>query len=275
MQYINLNKIIDLESEIKDLLLISIDDQIEIINDKEEIKLTGKILIGGKIKVEEGEKEFKDEISLDIYLTYDEVIDRNSLNVSVNDFNYKIFNSKLILDLSLKIEGLKEIETSFLSQEDNGFIQEEVIDEKEKEREIILDEEEEEQENTEKEILEKVEENEIEEKEETLKEVLIEERGEEIIKEEKDIIEDNNEEQTEEVYEIIDNHVVEEKKSLLKSVFSNKRINEEISWKLHCVKRESSYKEIAEKYNIDVNKLVKINNNETIEEGKLIFLPLD
>ena len=65
------------------------------------------------------------------------------------------------------------------------------------------------------------------------------------------------------------------KKSLLKSVFSNRKISEEISWRLHCVKDEKSYEEIAGKYNLNLNKLISINNNENLEEGKLIFLPLD
>ena len=66
-----------------------------------------------------------------------------------------------------------------------------------------------------------------------------------------------------------------EKKSLLKSVFSNKRIKEEISWRLHCVKNEKTYEEIANKYDVNLEKLMAINKNEKLEEGKLIFLPLE
>ena len=66
-----------------------------------------------------------------------------------------------------------------------------------------------------------------------------------------------------------------EKKSLLKTVFSSKRINEEVAWKLHCIKEEKSYEEIASKYKVNSDKLKKMNNNQPLEEGKLIFIPLD
>ena len=65
------------------------------------------------------------------------------------------------------------------------------------------------------------------------------------------------------------------KTSLLKAVFSNKRVKEEVSWKLHCVKGETSYEQIAAKYNVNLSKLISINKNEELSEGKLIFLPLD
>ena len=94
MQYINLNKIINFENEIEDLLLISIDDQIEKIEDKEGLRITGKINIGGSAKTNDENKNFSDYIDLDIFLTYEEIEERNSLNISVNDFNYKIKNNQ-------------------------------------------------------------------------------------------------------------------------------------------------------------------------------------
>jgi len=261
MQHINLNKTIELESKISDLLLISIDDQIETTQDKEGVKIIGNIAVGGKAKTLEGEKTFDDKICLDIFLTEDEIMERNSLNISVNDFSYELDENKLILNISLKIEGLKEIETTFLAQEDNEPFQKEEIEEKETEIEIdkkvYID--------VDVDINERNENNDTYiEKEEILEEdnIIIEE-------------EDNNEEIKEET-EVCE-RVIEEpkKKSLLKSVFSSKKINEEVSWKLHCVKNENSYEEIANKYNVNLNKLISINNNEKLSEGKLIFIPLE
>ena len=237
MQCFNLNKDIELQCEIEDLLLISIDDQIETIDDKDGVKVGGKILISGNAKTNEGSKEFSDSIDLDLFLTYDEIEQRSSLNVGVNDFNYKIDNNKLNINIVLKVEGLKEIETTFLSQEDCELLDEEEIKEE-------------------------------------LEEIYEEDRtiiGEEII------VEDNLTYKDEKIEEscisIKENN--DSKLSLLKSVFSNKRIKEEVSWKLHCVKGETSYEEIAAKYNVSLNKLVSINKNEELEDGKLIFLPLE
>ena len=221
MQNININKILNFENEIDDLLLISIDDQIETIFDKEGVKITGKILIGGKAKEKEEEKEFNDAVDIDIFLTHEEIFDQNKLNVSVNDFTYNIENNKLILNITLKIEGLKEIETTFLTEENNETIEQEDIEQ-------------------------------------------------DVIEEYIDIIEEENREVKEEV---IDSEPI--KKGLLRTVFSSKKIKEEVSWKLHCVKEEKTYEEIAAKYNINIDKLKKINKGENLESGKLIFIPLD
>lgn len=221
MQCFDISKVLDFNYDIEELLLISIDDQIETINDKDGIKVEGKVIVSGNVKTDEGNKDFSDKVDLDMFLTYEEIIDRNTFNVSVSDFNYKLDNKKLNLTLSFKIEGLKEIETTFLSQEDSEPFLEKI--EEDDEKRVFLDE--------------KIE-------------VIDSEENKEIVE------------------------IKEEKKSLLKSVFSNKRIKEEVSWKLHCVKGEKTYEEIADKYKIDVGTLIAINKNESLVEGKLIFLPL-
>lgn len=229
MQCFNLTKEIEFEYKIEDLLLFSIDDELDIIDDKDGIKITGEIIIGGNAKTSDGNKEFSDSLHVDIYLDYDSIEERNSLGVSVNDFNYVIKDNTLNINIALKIEGLKEIETTFLSQEDTEFFEEEIEEERVYESEEVI------------------EESEVE-VEENIDKTFIEE-----------IVDLQN----------------ESKKSLLKSVFSNKRIKEEVSWKLHCVKEETSYEQIAQKYNVDLKKLVLLNKNEKIEEGKLIFLPIE
>ncbi len=65
------------------------------------------------------------------------------------------------------------------------------------------------------------------------------------------------------------------KTSLITQVFGNKRIKEEVSWKLHVVRNEKTLEEIVNKYQVDLEKLKKLNKIVDIEEGKLIFLPID
>lgn len=264
MQYINLNKVVEMESDILDLLLISIDDQIKCIDENDGIKVIGDIAISGKVKLKDEEKNFSDNIELNIFLTMDEIVERNSLNVSVNDFSYSVENNKLYLNISLKIEGLKEIETSFLAKEDIEDISKEKIEkigshlEIEEEKKVYIDVD--------------VNINEGDNKE------LIEESGMNFEKIEDDkVLEDSKEFIRKELIEEDEIKLKEKtnKKSLLKCVFLDKKIKEEISWKLHCVKNESTYKEIAEKYKVEESKIVLLNGNEKIEEGKLIFIPIE
>lgn len=264
MQYINLNKTIDLEKNIVDLLLINIDDQINIIDDKDGIKISGTILIGCKVKTIEGDEEINDNISLDLFLMHEEVVERNLLNVSVTDFTYEIKEEKLLLNISLKIDGLKEIDTSFLAKEDSESFQEEIEDDEKFE-----------------DIKTKVKENSDHNQNEGNKDKYIEV---DIDINDRDKYEENKEDHKpiektnllEEMQMFDDSKSAKiEKKSLLKSVFLSRKINEEVSWKLHCVKAGETYENIAKKYNINLNNLILLNNEEKLEEGKLIFLPLD
>lgn len=257
MQEITLTKIIEMENEISNLLLISIDDNIDTINDNDGVRLEGKINISGKAKIEETEKEFFDYIDLDIFLGYEEIIDRNVLNVMVDDFNYKIDKNKLCVNVILKLEGIKEIETTFLAKEDNELIsKKEIEEENEYKGEMNLDREENDAYLNE-EVTVVDEKDELEELNEREMKIMNSEEEKIIeIEEEKEIKKDI-------------------KKSLLKSVFANKRAKEEVSWKLHCVKNETTYEEIAAKYNINLDKLIAINKNEKLKEGKLIFLPME
>lgn len=280
MQYINLNKTLEMENKILDLLLISIDDQIETTDDKEGVKIIGNISISGKTKTLDGEREFNDSINLDVFLTQEEIADRSSLNIMVSDFNYDIEDNKLLLNISLKIEGLKEIETTFLAEENIESIQEKELED----NKIDAQEMEVEIENDKKVYIDiDIDVNERYENEKNNENVNSKE-----IFEDDDCNVETNEEYIEEMVkddlsgggiifsENNENDVESpKKKSLLKSVFSSRKINEEVSWKLHCVKNESTYEEIANKYNINLNKLISINSNEKLVEGKLIFLPLD
>lgn len=272
MQYINLNKTLEFENDILDLLLISIDDQIQTSDDKEGIKIVGNILIGGKVNTINGEQQFNDKIDLDVFLTYDEIVDRNSLNISVSDFNYKVEENSLIINVSLKMDGLKEIETIFLSEEDNELVQKEEI--------VQEDEEIEEKEEGETEEIEINEDKKVyidldigmHERKSKMDDIGKINENIDFFGEESE--EDIGDKDLEENYDNSANYEPK-KKSLLKSIFSNKKINEEVFWKLHCVKNEKSYEEIAQKYNVNLKKLIDINNNEKIEEGKLVFLPLE
>lgn len=261
MQQINLNKDIEFDNEIEDLLLISIDEHIDTIDDKDGVRIEGKISIGGKVKVLLEENSFSDVLDIDIFLSYDQIVERNSLSVTVNDFNYEIEGNKLKLNIIIKIEGLKEIETTFLAEENIEFVSKEEIIEGKK---VYIDEE----------IVVEENRDDIQEKIEKIKannntcEIEEDKEDRNILDKEEIIIKKNVEEFDEPV---CDN---ENKKSLIKKVFSNKRIKEEVSWKLHCVKEETSYEQIALKYNININDLININKNEKIEKGKLIFLPL-
>ena len=73
------------------------------------------------------------------------------------------------------------------------------------------------------------------------------------------------------IYE--DNIIKEEHYSLLNQVFRNKSVKKEMSYFFHVVKNESTYEDIANQYNLDLELLKSSNNNDDIYIGKLIYIP--
>ena len=77
--------------------------------------------------------------------------------------------------------------------------------------------------------------------------------------------------------EIIEKPVNNEpiKQSLLSRVFKREKIKKTSCYLLHVVKKETSYKEIADNYGLDEAYLKEYNNDASLYEGKLVFIPKD
>ena len=237
MQKINYNEKIVLKENIKELRLINIDEKLSKTDDKDSIKFIGEIAISGQANCENGLLDFNHPVGVDISLDKSQ-IETTDINVSLDDFNYAIIDNYIDIQLIMKIDGLKEIEAYFPSQENKEDIE---ID---KERLIT---------------------------EET---PTINIENENI---ETDIPNIENDPQIEELI-IETNEISNEdnsSKSLLKQIFRNKDIKKEPSYLFHSIKKETTYQEIASIYGVDIAKLKKINNDEEIYIGKLILIPKD
>lgn len=264
MRIINLDKKIIINGNVEDLLMINIDDDINYIEEIEGIKTIGTIDVTGSVKTAEGVEEFEECFNVDFFSEYSYIEDRNKLEMIVDDFEYTIKDNILELRIKLKILGLKEVDKSFPAEEDSKLTKQKEMVEKIKkeisEPEIEIGE---------------LEDNDLFNYDDDLDIQVF------------DLREDFEEEQEEEQEEVKEPKVektlirridkVEEvaKTSLITQVFGNKRIKEEVSWKLHVVRNEKTLEEIANKYQIDLEKLKKMNKIVDIEEGKLIFLPID
>lgn len=257
MQKINYKEKILLEQKINELLIINIDDKLTQAKERDCIKVTGEIKVSGEVATENGNQNFYHPIEVDIMLSEDQLISKEVI-ISIDDFNYKIDDNLIEIELMMKVEGLKEIEPYFPAQEDKEIIQ-----------------------------IEREEDN----IESTIFENPIEEVNEQTIQEENTYIEDsietelvtNDIEIQKEINQRNFNKPDNEKKqnsnnkkkkhSLLDQVFKNRNIEKETCYIYHVVKKETSYNEVAQFYNIDEEQLKKANNNEEIFEGKLLLIP--
>ena len=128
MNKINYKESIDLINEIKELLIINIDENFTTIDEDDFINIKGEIRISGEVKLEEEKKSFLHPVNVDISLSKQQLTNDN-VKISIDDFTYNINNNIINIDLFLKIEGLKEMEESFPAKDDRETIQiEEVID---------------------------------------------------------------------------------------------------------------------------------------------------
>ena len=122
MNKINYKESIDLLSPIKELLIINIDENFTTTNKTDFVNVKGEIRISGEVEIENERKSFIHPIDVDISLSK-EKLSNDNVNLLIDDFTYNINNNFIDIDLFLKIEGLKEMEESFPSQDDREVVQ--------------------------------------------------------------------------------------------------------------------------------------------------------
>jgi len=250
MQKINYKEIIELDSKINELLLINIDERLVQNRDSDCLKISGEIKVSGEVLCDDDKKQFNHPIGVDIMLSKEQLME-NNVTISIDDFNYVIENNSIAIEIIMKIEGLKEIEAYFPTQENQEDTK---IDNLRKEDIKILEEIIPQENTTNK--------NNIEEIEETPKIKIIQ-----------PLIEDDRYNKEEFVYieETKEEHG--EKYSLLNSIFKKRGIKKETCFFIHVIKEETTYEQISDIYKIEVNKIKSVNKDEKLYKGKLIFIP--
>ena len=246
MQKITYKETIILEEEIKDLIMINIDDKLNQCKESDCIKVFGEIKISGEANCLEGSKNFNHPLIVELLVSNDQLIS-NELVLSIDDFSYNIEKNKINIDLIMKVDGLKEIEAYFPAQENNEVIQVENRNEE-----------------TNLETLE------------SLKEAIDAETNEESI-----ILENVETELKESFYNDIDDSKENDEQEIVEStsfynrIFKRKTIKKEPSFLYHVVKKESSYEEIAALYGVKEELLKLVNNYDELHKNKLILIPKD
>lgn len=121
MNKINYKESINIGSDIQELILINLDENISSQNEEDFINFNGEIRISGEVKTSNENIPFSHPLTIDISLSKQQLIN-DSPSISVDDFIYQINQDNIDIELSLKIDGLKEMETEFPSQEDEDII---------------------------------------------------------------------------------------------------------------------------------------------------------
>lgn len=115
MQKINYTEKIKIQEPIQELLLINIEEKLSKIEENDCTKITGNIEISGEVKTIEGKASFSHPIEVNILLDNEQI--SSEVKAYVDDFEYKIENDSIFINLIIKVEGLKEIDAYFPPQE--------------------------------------------------------------------------------------------------------------------------------------------------------------
>lgn len=124
MQKIYLNKLVDLNHQLKELISISVDDSIHYQLENDGMRALGAIIINGEYKDDHGNSHFQESIDLDILASFDKIIDKREFHVKVEDFDYTLNDGNLSLIIQACIYGVKDdddrlIETAYEDSEED------------------------------------------------------------------------------------------------------------------------------------------------------------
>lgn len=106
MENITIEKSFRFEEVIDSIEMINIDDQLrcEILDDNTHAIKT--INVTGLLNTTLGQKDFKEDVEVDIYAPFDKQIDANDFNISLKDYSYNVNNKTLTVYMVLSISGL-------------------------------------------------------------------------------------------------------------------------------------------------------------------------
>ncbi len=104
---------------IKDLINISVDENVSYLRKCEGVTCNGEIIINGVYENLNGiEKNFNERIIIDNTIPYENILSLDEFNIMVDDFEYSLTDEKLNMFIKLKINSFKDLEVSFPTEDE-------------------------------------------------------------------------------------------------------------------------------------------------------------
>lgn len=236
MQRLLLERMIDLNHELKKLISISVDESINYKMESEGMRALGHIDIKGSYETEKKTDHFLETLDIDVLAPYDKVVDRQDFSIKVEDFDYSIKQGNIFIIVKAYVYGVqsdsdKRIEDPSLSREDT--LEQEVVEQE------LVDE------------IEKIMKRDVQEdtpvvsKEPTLEKLVVEEEP--------------HEEVVATSQEAFDLYPQEERKIG--------------TYYIYMARSGDSYTSIASRYHMDEMIIASYNKNKLIHEGTPIIIP--
>lgn len=125
MEKITIEKVISFDSVVDSIEYVNVDENIKYKIDDDDSHCEATLLLNGKVKTLLNDKEFNEEVDVDIYAPFDKKLDKNDFKIKVLDYSYSINQKKLTIYLILQLDGIKKVESVEVEQEN---IDDEIIE---------------------------------------------------------------------------------------------------------------------------------------------------
>jgi len=117
MQKLFLEKGIDLNHDLKELISIAVDDSINYKMERSGIRAIGHIKITGDYVGKNGIKTFNETMELDVLAPFEKVLDRRDFSIKIEDFDYSIKSGNINVVIEASVYGVSKAENRYISYE--------------------------------------------------------------------------------------------------------------------------------------------------------------
>lgn len=142
MDEIILEKAISFSTNIESLQNLSIKDSIDYKLLDDGCSVIGVIRLSGMAKTLKGLEPFDENIDIDIFAPFDQVIDKSKFSLKVQNYSYQIMRNTAVFKINLQVTGFRKIKEEHHSYEGEAFnLTNEIDDMLEEETPISYDDE--------------------------------------------------------------------------------------------------------------------------------------
>lgn len=245
MQKIFLEKMVDLDHQMSELLSISVDESINYKIEEAGMRAQGRIDITGEYLKSASKERFNQYLDIDILAPFNKVTDQHDFSIKIEDFDYKIQAGNLLVTIEAIVYGVEASEDRFYNDQNlrDDELDQELIDEI---KDVISSPEIIEENISEKEVAEEKEEVTMTAKKRVADEKMPEEKKEEET--------DQRDPSIDDLIEISDQ-------------------NDLVPYYIFVAGEEDDYDTIAKRYSVPASVIKDYNHDQTVAKGTLIIVP--
>ena len=125
MQKIYLEKFIDRNHQMSELVSIHCDEAIDYKLEEAGMRAKGQIIITGDYLKTASKERFNETLEVDILAPFEKIIDQHEFSIKIEDFDYKLINGDLLVTIEAVVYGVENGEDKYYN---DRYLREEVVD---------------------------------------------------------------------------------------------------------------------------------------------------